>query len=196
MTAHSLSAAQMARRLLHPGVLDESLRSGLFIGFKCDGDSSKRFRSNLVAEAGRLGALVVSLDLNDADASSDCALRRSLAELRVDQGTALTLGRPMCGPIPVASPLAAICTTLIAQSGRDLVLILGGIGHLCDDAGHHLLRALKAARDNVNTRSGAQHHLFVVGWDTDLMKLRTLVQDEGQAFFGATLELVSEPLAS
>lgn len=185
----------MARRLLRPGVLDESLRSGLFIGFKRHGDYLKSFLSDLVAEAGRLGARVVSLDMNDADAASDCALRRRLAELRVDQGAAPTPGGPIYEAIPMAAPLAEICATFIARSDRDLMFILGRVGNLCDEAGHHQLRALKAARDAVSTRGGAQHHLIVVGWDTDLMKLRTLVQDEGQAFFGATLELVSEPHA-
>lgn len=80
-------AAQMARQLLHPGVLDEGLRSGLFLsGLRRTGKTTF-LRNDLIPALEQQGALVIYVDLwSDTKVSPaelvHRAVRHALAELQ------------------------------------------------------------------------------------------------------------------
>ena len=57
-------AAQMAKQLLHPGVLDEGLRSGLFLsGLRRTGKTTFLL-NDLIPALEKAGALVIYVDLS------------------------------------------------------------------------------------------------------------------------------------
>ena len=68
------TSADLAGRMLTPTVLDESVRSGLFLASQLDSERWNVFAQELVSELQRLGALVIFIDLADFDTDALRAL--------------------------------------------------------------------------------------------------------------------------
>lgn len=190
MTSVPRIAADFARRLLRPDVLDEVLRSGLFLVRSPDYDYWDALAPALVAELRRLGALVICVDLVDCSNTPLETLRHTLhAELLALDAKASWpehLGRGTSAN----GTLAVLIEQVVELSGRDLVLMLDHVGMLGGRTECDALRALKAARDAVNLRANAVKRFFLVATDAEPSAVRRLAMDPNHAFFGAPIEVL------
>lgn len=202
-------AAQMAKQLIHPDVLSEGLRSGLFIsGLRRTGKTTF-LRHDLIPALEAHGALVIYVDLwtdtriNPAALVRD-ALRQALHDLQ-SPGSALLqrLGRLSGVDVgllsfkfgfklekigePDGPPLAQVFTDLVDQAKRDVVLIIDEVQQaITTEEGNQLLLALKAARDAVNPRPGSPGHFLFLGTGSHRAMVSELTTRRTQAFNGAT----------
>ncbi len=201
-------AAKMADQLLNPGVLDEALRSGLFLsGLRRTGKTTF-LRHDLIPALERQGALIIYVDLW-SDVKLDpaelvhSAIRDILTELAspgsrllerlsriggVGLGAAglsfsfdvRTLGAP--GGVTLADALTAV----VDQAQTDLVLIIDEVQQaMSSPAGEKMLLALKAARDAVNTRVDTPGHLIFIGTGSHRAHVVEMSTRSNQAFAGA-----------
>jgi hypothetical protein len=199
-------AEEMANQLLNPGVLDEGLRSGLFLsGLRRTGKTTF-LRSDLIPALEEAGALVIYVDLwsdtlaNPATLVHD-AIRKTLQELQtpgsgllkrvsgVDVGAAgfkfgfkLDIIGNSGGPT-----LAQALTEVVDQAKTDLVLIIDEVQHaISSDDGNQLLLALKAARDAINPRPNTPGYFLFIGTGSHRAQVSELTAKRNQAFSGAT----------
>lgn len=182
------SVAHLARRLLHPGLLSDALRSGLFLLQEPGSASWNRFAPALTGELESLGALVLYLDLADSDLVPTNALRRVLTEGLFDP---LVPHRPSesIGSVAIDDlTVPTLIEAVMGRSGKDLVLMCNQVGRLAVPVGEHALKALKAARDHINLRPNRSGRFILVATDTDSAVLRRCAMHPAQAFFGATIE--------
>jgi hypothetical protein len=202
-------AARMAEELLHPGPLDEGLRSGLFLsGLRRTGKTTF-LRNDLIPALEARGALVLYVDLwadtranpsqlvlevvrqalNDAQTAGSALLAR-LARLRGLELSApgLKFGFKVDSVgTPGGTTLAQALTELVDQAGTDVVLIVDEVQHaITSDDGHQLLLALKAARDAINPRPGTHGHFLFIGTGSHRAQVGELTARRNQAFAGAT----------
>ncbi|WP_216915360.1 MULTISPECIES: AAA family ATPase [unclassified Synechococcus] len=202
-------AAELARRLLHPSVLDEALRSGLFFsGLRRTGKTTF-LRTDLVPELEAQGAVVIYVDLwSDTKVSPAvlvyAAVRRTLAELATPASPLLgRLGRlrgldlggmgfrfgfqlEQLGHDGGAT-LAQAFTELVDQANSDVVLIIDEVQQaITTDDGHQMLLALKAARDAINPRPDTPGHFLFLGTGSHRALVGELTARRNQAFTGAT----------
>lgn len=202
-------AAELAGRLLKPGVLDEGLRSGLFIsGLRRTGKTTF-LRTDLVPELEAQGALVIYVDLwSDTKASPaslvHAAVRQTLSQLvppsspllaRLRQVKGLDLGGmgfrfgfqlDQLGEAGGAT-LAQAFTEVVDQSSSDVVLIIDEVQQaITTDEGNQMLLALKAARDAINPRPNSPGHFLFLGTGSHRALVSELTARRNQAFVGAT----------
>lgn len=188
MTSEPRLASVLASRLLRPNVLDEGLRSGLFLARNPDSDCWDVLVPDLVTALKCLGAQVILVDLADYRAVSLETLRRKLfAELRALDGKVSSSEHAEQG-VTGEETLAALIGRVVELGGRDLVVILDHVRRLRGRSGSQLLKALKAARDAVNLRPEATRYFVLVATDIDATAVRELAMDSSQAFYGATIE--------
>jgi hypothetical protein len=201
-------AGQMAAQLLRPSFLDTSLRSGLFLSGQRRVGKTTFLATDLIPALEALGAIVVYVDLwsqpqaNPADLVHD-AIRKTLKELQtpgsailkrlkqitsVDAGAAgFKFGFKLAdvGKDEGAS-LARAFSELIDQARTDVVLIVDEVQHALGSAdGDHLLHALKAARDAINTRPGTPGYFLFIGTGSHRARVQELTLKGNQAFNGA-----------
>ena len=202
-------AAELARRLLRPGVLDEGLRSGLFLSGPRRIGKTTFLRSDLVPELEARGAVVIYVDLwSDIKASPAAlvhgAVRRTLAELESPRSPLLERWRRIKGLDLGAAgfrfgfqlaqlgedggaTLAEAFTELVDQACADLVLIVDEVQQaITTEEGNQMLLALKAARDAINTRPDTPGHFLFVGTGSHRALVSELTARRNQAFAGAT----------
>lgn len=202
-------AAELADRLLRPGVLDEGLRSGLFLsGLRRTGKTTF-LRTDLVPELEAQGAVVIYVDLwSDTKASParlvQSAVRQTLSQLatpsspllaRLRRIKGLDLGGmgfrfgfqlEQLGEIGGAT-LAQAFTDVVDQSRGDVVLIVDEVQQaITTEDGNQMLLALKAARDAINPRSGTPGHFLFLGIGSHRALVSELTARRNQAFAGAT----------
>ena len=185
-------AVELASRMLRPSVLDEGLRSGLFLVRQLDTGRWHAFASALVAELRRLGAEVPYVD------AAECG-GHDIGAIEQDLRTKMSAVRRQFMPIapleqsaPCGKTLSELIKSIVDLSCNDLVLIVDHVGWLRAQPGGHVLKALKAARDIVNLPVGAKGHFFLIAVDSDRNVVSELTRDPNQAFFGATvIELAS-----
>ncbi|MFM7653169.1 MAG: AAA family ATPase, partial [Vulcanococcus sp.] len=202
-------AAELAGRLLQPGVLDEGLRSGLFLsGLRRTGKTTF-LRTDLVPELEAQGAVVIYVDLwSDTKANPStlvqAAVRQTLSELvspsspllaRLRRIKGLDLGGlgfrfgfqlDQLGEVGGAT-LAQAFTELVDQSGGDVVLIIDEVQQaITSEEGHQMLLALKAARDAINPRPATPGHFLFLGTGSHRALVSELTARRNQAFVGAT----------
>lgn len=199
----------MARQLLHPGILEVALRSGLFISGQRRTGKTTFLQRNLIPALEEHGALVIYVDLwTDTKANPAQLVRRAivqalqelekpgsawLAKLRKVKALELdasvfkfgfkveTVGTPE-GP-----SLAKVITELVDQAQRDVVLVVDEVQQaITTEEGGELLLALKAARDAVNPRPDTPGHFLFVGTGSHRAKVSELTTKRTQAFNGAT----------
>lgn len=202
-------AADLAGRLLRPGVLDEGLRSGLFLsGLRRTGKTTF-LRTDLVPELEAQGALVIYVDLwSDTKASPaalvQAAVRQTLSQLVTPSSPLLSRLRRIKGldlggmgfrfgfqldQLGEAGgvTLAQAFTEVVDQSGGDVVLIIDEVQQaITTEEGNQMLLALKATRDAVNPRPGTPGHFLFLGTGSHRALVSELTARRNQAFAGAT----------
>ncbi len=202
-------ASQMARQLLHPGVLDEGLRSGLFLsGLRRTGKTTF-LQNDLIPALEAEGALVIYLDLwSDPQAKPAdlvrIAIQATLADLQSPASTlfarlrsikSLNFGaaglafgfqRETVGT-PAGPSFAEALTAVVDQTRTDVVLIIDEVQHaISTEDGGQMMLALKAARDAINPRPATPGHFIFIGTGSHRAMVSELTTRRNQAFVGAT----------
>ena len=201
-------AAQMAQQLLRPSFLDTSLRSGLFLSGQRRVGKTTFLATDLIPALEALGAIVVYVDLwsqpqaNPADLVHE-AIRKTLKELQIPGSSILKRLKEVTNLEAGAAgfkfgfkladvgkddgvSLAQAFQELIDQAKTDVVLIVDEVQHALGSAdGDHLLHALKAARDAINTRPGTPGHFLFIGTGSHRARVQELTLKGNQAFNGA-----------
>ncbi|AQV97233.1 ATPase [Cupriavidus necator] len=202
-------ADQMARQLLHPGVLDEGLRSGLFLsGLRRTGKTTFLI-NDLVPALEADGAIVIYVDLWSDTQRSPAALilaavKRTLTELERPGSNALKhLKRVSSADVgalgfkfgfkldsvgePGGATLAQVLAEVVDKAKTNVVLIVDEVQHaITSDEGNRMLLALKAARDAINPRPGTPGYFLFVGTGSHRALVGELTARRNQAFAGAT----------
>ena len=202
-------AQRMAQQLLHPGVLDEGLRSGLFISGVRRTGKTTFLQSDLVPALEAAGALVIYVDLWSNTQANPAALvhaaiRRALKEFQSPAGAlAQRLEKLRNAELAVAGfkfgfkvetvgtadgpTLAEAFTQVVDQAKSDIVLIVDEVQHaITSEEGNQMLLALKAARDAINQRPGTPGHFLFIGTGSHRALVSELTARRNQAFVGAT----------
>ncbi len=205
----SALAADMARQLTSRSVLDEGLRSGLFLsGLRRTGKTTFLV-NDLIPALEDAGALVIYVDLWSDTRTSPAALvhaalRKTLGELQTP-ASALLHQLQRVGSAEVAAlgfkfgfkldsvgtaggpTLAQALTAVVDQAKTDVVLIIDEVQHaITSDDGNQMLLALKAARDAINTRPQTPGHFIFIGTGSHRALVNELTTRRNQAFAGAT----------
>lgn len=202
-------ARAMAKQLLHPGVLDEGLRSGLFIsGLRRTGKTTF-LRNDLIPALEQAGALVIYVDLwSDTLVSPSkllhTAIRQTLQDLETPSSALLDRLKRIGGldiealgfkfGFTVNSvgkqdgpTLAQVLTEVVDKAKTDIVLIIDEVQHaITSEEGQQLLLALKAARDAINPRPATPGHFIFIGTGSHRALVSELTARRNQAFAGAT----------
>jgi hypothetical protein len=202
-------AQQMAQQLLRPGVLDEGLRSGLFLSGVRRTGKTTFLQADLVPALEAAGALVIYVDLWSNTQANPAALvhaaiRRALLELQTPAGAvAERLKKLRNAEVAVAgfkfgfkvesvgteggATLAQAFTQVVDQARSDIVLIIDEVQHaITSEEGNQMLLALKAARDAINPRPGTPGYFIFVGTGSHRALVSELTARRNQAFVGAT----------
>ena len=202
-------AASMAQQLLEPSVLDEGLRSGLFLsGLRRTGKTTFLI-NDLIPALEKSGALVIYVDLwSDVQVNPSelvhRAIRKVLAELQTP-ASAIFKKLKRVASAEVAgyglnfsfaleklgeqngTTLTQALTEVVDQAKTDLVLIVDEVQHaLATDDGARMMLALKAARDAINSRPDTPGHFLFIGTGSHRALVGELVTRRNQAFAGAT----------
>lgn len=202
-------ARQMAQQLLNPGVLDEGLRSGLFLsGLRRTGKTTFLL-NDLIPALEAAGALVIYVDLwSDSRANPaslvHATLRQTLTELQTPASVMLRkLARVASADVggfgmsfgfkldrigtSDGPTLAQALTEVVDQARTHVVLIVDEVQHaITSDDGHQMLLALKAARDAINPRPNTPGHFILLGTGSHRALVAELTARRNQAFAGAT----------
>ncbi len=202
-------ASELTGRLLRPGVLDEGLRSGLFLAGMRRTGKTTFLRTDLVPELEAQGAVVIYVDLwSDTRANPaalvQAAVRRTLTELATPSSPLLARLRRVKGldlggmglrfgfqleelGEAGGATLAEAFRQVVDQCRGDLVLIVDEVQQaISSDDGQQMLLALKAARDAINTRPGTPGHFLMLGTGSHRALVGELTARRNQAFAGAT----------
>jgi hypothetical protein len=202
-------ARQMTKQLLHPGVLDQGLRSGLFLSGQRRTGKTTFLQADLIPELEAAGAIVVYTDLwVDPNASPVelllASIRATLQELQTPAGAMaerlkrLRKAELAVGPVKLGfqiesvgrengPTLAQALTEVVDQAKCDVIVIVDEVQHTLASAdGDRMLLALKAARDAINPRPGTPGHFIFVGTGSHRAMVSELTARTNQAFVGAT----------
>lgn len=202
-------AESMANQLLNPGVLDEGLRSGLFLsGLRRTGKTTF-LRNDLIPALEEAGALVIYVDLwSDTLANPATlvhnAICKTLKELQTPGSSVLEMLK-RASNIDVGAAgfkfgfkldsignadgptLAQALTEVVDQAKTNLVLIIDEVQQaISSDDGNQLLLALKAARDAINPRPNTPGYFLFIGTGSHRAQVSELTAKRNQAFSGAT----------
>ena len=202
-------AEQMAKQLLEPGLLDQGLRSGLFLsGLRRTGKTTF-LRQDLIPALEAKGAIVIYVDLW-ADTKADpatlvhAAIRRALADLQAPgSGVLGRLARLKGVDVGAGGfkfgfqlnevgakggvTLAQALTEVIELARTDLVLIVDEVQQaLAGDDGAQMLLAIKAARDAINPRPDTPGHFLFIGTGSHRAQVVGMTLQGKHAFAGAT----------
>lgn len=198
-------AQDMARQLLQPSSLQLQVRSGVFLsGIRRIGKTTF-LRQDLIPTLEAMGALVIYVDLW-ADRSKSTAslvheaVQDTLTQLTssgsglLDRFKGLNLGAAeftfgfqldSVGQKGGAT-LAQAFTELVDRVQASVVLIVDEVQQaLGSEEGCHLMFALKAARDAVNTRPQTPGHLLIVGTGSHKSLVTDMATRRSQPFSGA-----------
>ena len=180
-------AAELAARLLRPGVLDEGLRSGLFLsGLRRTGKTTF-LRNDLVPELEAQGAVVIYVDLwSDTKVSPAALVQAAVCQTLEQLATPASPLLERLGQTGGAT-LAQAFKEVVDQSGSDVVLIVDEVQQaITAEEGSQMLLALKAARDAINPRPGTPGHFLFLGTGSHRALVGELTARRNQAFAGAT----------
>ncbi|MBD8615048.1 hypothetical protein IFT69_15215 [Pseudomonas putida] len=205
-------AAKMAQQFLNPGVLDEGLRSGMFLSSpKHTGKTSFLIRDLAPAlEAGGAIAIYVDLGSNTLLAPSELlkiAILGTLNDLVISPSPTMAKIAHIKGADPhgfVFKPsfelaalegkasvtLAQVFREMVDQIQTDVVLIMDDVQQaILTDSGQSMLLALKAARDMINSRSSTPGYFIFIGAGSNPAILQEMVTKRSHAFLGATFSV-------
>ena len=198
-------AAALSRQLLHPGVLEEGVRSGVFLSAIRRVGKTTWVRQDLIPALEAEGAVVIYVDLwTDVSKSPATlvydAVKATMAKFQNPQPG--FLNRFKGGDIgaagfsfgfqvdslgaPGGTPLAQAVEELVTAVDADVVLIVDEVqSALQSEDGRALLHALKAARDAVNAKAGTQRHFLFVGTGSHKSLVTDLATRRSLPFTGA-----------
>ncbi|WP_434708708.1 AAA family ATPase [Pseudomonas sp. R1-1] len=202
-------AESMANQLLSPSVLDEGLRSGLFLSSPRRTGKTTFLRNDLVPALEDRGALVIYVDLWSNTLANPAtllhtAIKRTLKDLQTPGSSVLETFRRVSNVetgaavfkfgfkldsigSPHGPTLAQALTEVVDQAKTDLVLIIDEVQHaISSDDGNQLLLALKAARDAINPRPHTPGYFLFIGTGSHRAQVSELTAKRNQAFSGAT----------
>jgi hypothetical protein len=202
-------AQQMAKQLLRPGLLDQGLRSGLFLsGLRRTGKTTF-LRQDLIPALEAMGAVVIYVDLwtdTKADPATliHGAIRKELEELESPSSSVLSRLRKVQGlDLGVAGfkfgfkvsdlgarggpTLAQALAEVVDLAKTDVVLIIDEVQQaLATEDGSQMLLAVKAARDAINPRPETPGHFIFLGTGSHRAQVVGMTLQGKQAFAGAT----------
>jgi hypothetical protein len=202
-------AEQMAKQLLKPGMLDQGLRSGLFLsGLRRTGKTTF-LRQDLIPALESMGAIVIYVDLW-ADTKADpatlvqAAIRQTLEDLQTPASGVLGRLKKLKGldlgavglkfgfqlhdvGAKGGTTLAQALTELVDLAKTDVVLIVDEVQQaLAGDDGSQMLLAIKAARDAINPRPNTPGHFLFIGTGSHRAQVVGMTLQGKHAFAGAT----------
>lgn len=202
-------ADQMARQLLRPGLLDQGLRSGLFLsGLRRTGKTTF-LRQDLIPALEARGAIVIYVDLwTDTRANPatliHTAIQRALGELQTPASGVLARLKRLKGLDVGAAgfkfgfqlnevgakggvTLADALTEVVDKARTDVVLIVDEVQQaLAGEDGAQMLLAIKAARDAINPRPATPGHFIFIGTGSHRAQVVGMTLQGKHAFAGAT----------
>ena len=206
---HRPSYAQaLAQQLLHPGPLDQGLRSGVFLsGIRRIGKTTF-IRQDFVPALLHHGALVLYVDLwtdrsRPPMALMQEAVRAAASELEQPASALLQKLRRVKGANFGAAgislgvqldglgtsggvTLAEVFVELFRKAEGDVVLVIDEVQQaMASQDGQDMLFALKAARDKVNTATDLPGRLLIVGTGSHKSLVTDMATRRSQAFAGA-----------
>jgi hypothetical protein len=199
----------MANQLLSPSVLDEGLRSGLFLSSPRRTGKTTFLRNDLVPALEDRGALVIYVDLWSNTLAKPAtllhnAIQKTLKDLQTPGSSVLETFRRVSNVeigaagfkfgfkldsigSPHGPTLAQALTEVVDQAKTDLVLIIDEVQHaISSDDGNQLLLALKAARDAINPRPHTPGYFLFIGTGSHRAQVSELTAKRNHAFSGAT----------
>jgi len=202
-------AESMANQLLSPSVLDEGLRSGLFLSSPRRTGKTTFLRNDLVPALEDRGALVIYVDLWSNTLAKPAtllhnAIQKTLKDLQTPGSSVLETFRRVSNVeigaagfkfgfkldsigSPHGPTLAQALTGVVDQAKTDLVLIIDEVHHaISSDDGNQLLLALKAARDAINPRPHTPGYFLFIGTGSHRAQVSELTAKRNHAFSGAT----------
>jgi hypothetical protein len=202
-------AGEMAQQLIRPGILNEGLRSGLFISGQRRTGKTTFLRHDLIPALEREGGLIIYVDLwTDTNANPAQLVRNAIKKALLDlqtPGSALLSKLAKLKGLdlgafgfkfgfkvenlgePGGATLADVITEVVDQAKTDVVLIVDEVQQaITTEEGNQLLLALKAARDAVNPRPGTAGHFLFIGTGSHRAMVSELTMRRTQAFNGAT----------
>lgn len=202
-------AEQMAQRLLRPGMLDQGLRSGLFLSGSRRTGKTTFLQQDLMPALEAHDAVVIYVDLwSDTQAEPGAlvhaAIRNALHDLQtpssnvrarlarikgldvealgVKFGFELTDLGSKRGP-----SLAQALMEVVDKAKTHVVLIVDEVQQvLATEQGAQLMLALKAARDAINPRPDTPGYFLFIGTGSHRAQVASLTLQGKQAFAGAT----------
>lgn len=201
-------AGALAQQLLHPGPLDQGLRSGVFLsGIRRIGKTTF-IRQDFVPALLELGALVLYVDLWTDRSRPPMALmheavRAAASELGQPASALLQALRRVKGVnfgaagislgvqldslgTPAGATLADVFVELVRKAQGDVVLVIDEVQQaMASQDGQDMLFALKAARDTVNTATDLPGRLLIVGTGSHKSLVTDMATRRSQAFAGA-----------
>ncbi|MBM3105786.1 ATP-binding protein [Pseudomonas sp. V1] len=202
-------AAEMARQLLKPSLLDTGLRSGLFLsGLRRTGKTTF-LKNDLIPALEAGGALVIYVDLWVDTQASPAALvhaatRKALQDLQSPAASLFERLKALRGAEVEAvgfkfgfnletigaqggTTLADALVEVVDQAKTDVVLIVDEVQHaITTEDGQQLMLALKSARDAINPRPGTPGYFLFIGTGSHRAMVNELATRRNQAFVGAT----------
>src|ERR1700730_11967060 len=165
-------AEEMAAQLLPPGVLDQAVRSGLFLSGVRRIGKTTFLKQDLIPALETDGAIVIYVDLWSDNTVSPSVL--------------LELAVPTKRGEPGGVTLADAFTEVVKQGRTDLVLIVDEVQQcLASDDGLSMMLALKAARDAINLRPSPPGHFVFIGTGSNRALVQELSARRNMAFQGA-----------
>ncbi len=201
----SAYAADTAQQMLRPTALQVQVRSGVFLsGIRRLGKTTF-LRHDLIPALEAMGALVVYVDLWADRSKSPSSLVHEAVRATLDQlvtpgssllarlkslslgaaGLSFSFQLDSVGK-PEGATLAQVFTELVDKVKTDVVLIVDEVQQaLGTEEGNHLLFALKAARDAVNTRPDTPGYLLFLGTGSHKSLLADMATRRSQPFSGA-----------
>lgn len=205
---HAL-AEQMAGQLLRPGILDQGLRSGLFLsGLRRTGKTTF-LQQDLMPALEAHDAVVIYVDLwSDTHAEPGAlvhaAIRNALLELQTPASSVLArLARIKGLDVEALGvkfgfelmdlgskgglTLAQALMEVVDKAKTHVVLIVDEVQQvLATEQGAQLMLALKAARDAINPRPDTPGYFLFIGTGSHRAQVASLTLQGKQAFAGAT----------
>ena len=205
---HAL-AEQMAGQLLRPGILDQGLRSGLFLsGLRRTGKTTF-LQQDLMPALEAHDAVVIYVDLwSDTHAEPGAlvhaAIRNALLELQTPASSVLArlarikgldvealgvkFGFELMDLGSKGGPtLAQALMEVVDKAKTHVVLIVDEVQQvLATEQGAQLMLALKAARDAINPRPDTPGYFLFIGTGSHRAQVASLTLQGKQAFAGAT----------
>lgn len=205
---HAL-AEQMARQLLRPGILDQGLRSGLFLSGSRRTGKTTFLQQDLMPALEAHDAVVIYVDLwSDTHAEPGAlvhaAIRTALQELQTPASNVLARLARIKGldvealgvkfgfeladlGTKAGPPLAQALMEVVDKAKTHVVLIVDEVQQvLATEQGAQLMLALKAARDAINPRPDTPGYFLFIGTGSHRAQVASLTLQGKQAFAGAT----------